>query len=332
MFSVLCIFSAANDDSLNELLNGGLHPHIPIGHTKGHAFRLVPNTRIIRPTKKTNWDFTSDLTVVPNMVLGLNHGVRLNEVIDWAAEERAAVIRYIDDYDSDTSDEEDYSGLSQAALYIKLAKKVCRLSTDDRPFGKYGRPEPNLKQSDSSYAASSNSVERWHGHVAPTEDTSAPIDRDRRRQMRSDRSGDSTTANDSSGFAFYQLGALHYCDTLADPTTTDLDKVFAEEWTSTEYVLVAKIDTFGHLADIWVLWDFWADPDNDGVRRWLLPQKFPGTDDSITAAKIADSFADLGADRPIRFPVSEPERFEEDFELVGCFRTTDGKIVRQWVV
>lgn len=47
--------------------------------------------------------------------------------------------------------------------------------------------------------------------------------------MRSDVSGDSTTAYDESGFSFYQLGALHYCDTLDDLTTTDLDEIFAKE-------------------------------------------------------------------------------------------------------
>lgn len=81
-----------------------------------------------------------------------------------------------------------------------------------------------------------------------------------------------------------------------------------------------------------MLWNFWAIDDEDGERVWTLPQDFPGTDEYFTAARIADSFADLEAGREICFPKSEPERFEEDFELVGCFKTSENKIVRQWVV
>ena len=82
IFSPLWTFSSAKDNRLNELLNGGLHPHIPIGYTKGHAFRLAPNTRILCPTKKINRDHASDLTVIPDMILGINHDVRLNKPID----------------------------------------------------------------------------------------------------------------------------------------------------------------------------------------------------------------------------------------------------------
>ena len=307
MFPPFSFCSVVDVYSLNELLNGGLHPHIPIGHTEGTAFRLVPNTRLLSATKKINWKHTPDLTILPDMVLGINHYVRLNKPIDYAKEERHAILRYLQDPNPDSTDAELYVGLTQDQLYIELGKKVRRLSTPGRPYGKYGRPDPN-------------------------DDTPPTVSTDRRRQTRSDRSGESTTANDESGFAFYQLGALHYCDTLTDPSTTDLDEVFVNKWSSTCYVLVAKFDTFGSLQDIWVLWDFWADPDDDGQPLWTLPQKFPGTDEFITAAKIADSFADLGADLEIRFPASEPERFEDDFELVGCFRTADCKIVRQWVV
>ncbi|KAF1933604.1 uncharacterized protein M421DRAFT_88780 [Didymella exigua CBS 183.55] len=76
----LILFSATGDRSLNQLLNSGFHPHIPIGHTKKDvAFRLVPNTRRLHPTKDMDWEHGTDKVTLPPMILGINHSVQLNE-------------------------------------------------------------------------------------------------------------------------------------------------------------------------------------------------------------------------------------------------------------
>lgn len=211
---------------------------------------------------------------------------------------------------------------------MKLARKVAKFSTPGRPYGKYGQPELETHSSETASEVPPDPSDPWKNAVVPRDDIGPASDTNRRFQMRSNQSGDSTTMNDGTGFAFYQLGTLHCCNTLADPTTADAQEIFAKERWSTDYVLVAKTDTSRHLKDIWILFDLWADrEDPEPVRA--LPGKFPGTNDYITAAKIADGFADLRANREIRFSDAQGERFEEDYELVGCFRTADRRIVRQ---
>lgn len=52
------------------MLNRGIHPHIPVGHRRGIAYRLVPNTTHLGPTKEINWD--DDKHIYPEMFLGIN--------------------------------------------------------------------------------------------------------------------------------------------------------------------------------------------------------------------------------------------------------------------
>ena len=56
--------------------------------------------------------------------------------------------------------------------------------------------------------------------------------------------------NGDTGFVFYQLGTLQYCNSLEDPTTTDTDLAPSKWWGDTEFVLVAKIGANGRSEDI----------------------------------------------------------------------------------
>lgn len=185
MFSSLHILSAAGDDSLNELLNGGLHPHFSIEYTKSTAFRLVSNTCILGPTTKINWHHSADLTVLPSIILGINHDVRIIKIKDYGEEERAAILRCVNDPDPHSSDEEkDDSGLSHLQLYAKLARKVESFSTPDRRYGKYGRPEPNVQPDPSSSGSTSgmpSGIGYWEGGLAPRDDTPPDAQRCQRR-------------------------------------------------------------------------------------------------------------------------------------------------------
>lgn len=298
---------------MTRLLNSGFHPHIPLGYlvdpqqgkySHGNAaFRLVPNTNLLQPTREMNRTHRTDDIVLPAMALGTNFNVRLNAPYDWDEEDEEE--QEASDYSED--DDLDYEPRSLQD-YAQLARKVARFSVPGKRFGKFGRPDPE-PQSDQS----------------TSKDRPDPL---------SQRSGDDSTLNDETGFAFYQLGALHYCPNMPDAKTEVESEIFAKKWYKTDYVVVAKITQPGHLGPVWLLWNFWASRDDDEDRpEWEQPQlNFPGSMRFFTAAEIADSFGDLATDRMLNISTAEGEIFDKDFELTGCIQTPAGTVVRQWVI
>ena len=91
-------------------------------------------------------------------------------------------------------------------------------------------------------------------HVLPShEATGARKRRDRRgnsseESKRSGRSG--TTLNDDTSFAFYQLGALHYCPRVSNAMSDDNKQIFAKKWYESDYVVVAEVTEAGFLGAV----------------------------------------------------------------------------------
>lgn len=327
-------------------MNCGFHPHIPLGYTDdtrdtpeefqhNAVFRLVPNTNLLSPTKEMNWKHGTSNHILSSSVLGINHGVRLNTPLLFDDEQRIAINRYLDDSDEHSSDEDDYEyDLDSFEDYFKLEKKVAKFSTPFQRYGKYGQTV-SVPSAAGDASNINLQADQWDERVLPSTEVHASS-KTRKRTFHlseeSTRSGDSTTMNDATGFAFYQLGALYYCSPMDDPTTTERQVISEQTWYRTEYIVAAKINATGRLGSIWLIWDFWAG-DGEGEPEWVQPHlNFPGTSLYFTAAKIADNFAALQADRKLNISEAPGEFFDEDFELVGCFRTPEGKIVRQWVV
>ncbi|KAH6622076.1 hypothetical protein C7974DRAFT_456983 [Boeremia exigua] len=328
---------------LNDLMNCGFHPHIPVGYTqetKKVAFRLVPTTTILYPTKETAWNHGPDTVITPPMFLGINHTVILNEIYgdkEFMMEEIDAVNRYLHDGDEHGFD---FEGLpeDENELLHCLIEIVDSFSVGHNRFGKYGKNAPVKSSTQKSpgidYASSSAS----EGSTVPLDEVPSKSSARRIRDFEksteeSTRTGDSDSTNDHTGFVFYQLGRLQFCESLPDVLTTDKDVIHTKHWESTEYVLVAEVGFYGKLGAVWLLWNFWL-RDGDGD-YWSPPwENFPGTRHHFSGARIADCFDQLGVAREIKIPKSPAHRFTEDFELVGCFRLPDdgNRLVRQWVV
>jgi hypothetical protein len=62
------------------MMNQRYYPHIPVGHYGGVAYRLMPNTTLLQPTKPVNWE--DDRHVYPPTSLGINLTVDQEVTVD----------------------------------------------------------------------------------------------------------------------------------------------------------------------------------------------------------------------------------------------------------
>lgn len=141
--------------------------------------------------------------------------------------------------------------------------------------------------------------------------------------------------NDASGFVFYQLGEIQHNSSLVPPTSTDPRLLRVKTWFSSRYVLVTsndeKPDGTQKLGAIWMLYNYWFLVEVGDGERYHDDgsQRIPGDPDPrlYSGLKIADYYEQLGA-KYVKKPTEDIIKI--DFELVGCFRLPDKRIVRQF--
>ncbi|KAJ4285959.1 hypothetical protein N0V90_013525 [Kalmusia sp. IMI 367209] len=136
-----------------------------------------------------------------------------------------------------------------------------------------------------------------------------------RKDTRSDESVDSTgsaNTNDDTGFVFCQLGRLEYTENL------DKNDPIRGHWQNSGYVVVAVITASGFAADVWLLWDFPLEEEDENLvdTEWGY---LPGDNVQRAGALIASKFSDL---KP-GFELSLPDSTDS-----ACCATQPGELVR----
>ncbi|KAK8226726.1 hypothetical protein HDK77DRAFT_502646 [Phyllosticta capitalensis] len=152
---------------------------------------------------------------------------------------------------------------------------------------------------------------------------------DQRKEQRTVESTELTTSEDgSTGFIFYQLGALEY---TTFPTRPEHYPPRPNDFLSTDYYVVAKLSNSGMATELWIIQDKFLEECEEGDRP-DEPDQDVGVlkldNLKISMARLHSDNIRLLENRTFDTPITWLEQKHDQMELVNLRRMPDGSLVR----